>query len=77
VSAGKPGMTVLLSSQQQQARNDDGDEANRLLKMLPDALLFTCQERSGDLVKLSFKPNPSFKPPSREAHVFYEMEGEV
>jgi hypothetical protein len=60
-----------------QARNEDGDEARRLLKMLPDALLFTLQERSGKLVKLSFKPNPSFKPPSREAHVFHEMEGEV
>ena len=62
---------------QQQARNDDGDEARRLLKMLPDALLFTYRERRGDLVKLSFKPNPSFRPPSREAHVFHEMEGEV
>jgi hypothetical protein len=62
---------------QQQARNEDGDEARRLLKMLPDALLFTYQERRGNLVKLSFKPNPDFKPPSREAHVFHEMEGEA
>ena len=62
---------------QQQARNEDGDEARRLLKMLPDALLFTYRERNGQLVKLSFKPNPGFKPPSREAHVFHEMEGEV
>ena len=62
---------------QQQARNEDGDEARRLLKMLPDALLFTYQERRGNLVKLSFKPSPDFKPPSREAHVFHEMEGEA
>jgi hypothetical protein len=62
---------------QQQARNEDGDEARRLLKMLPDALLFTYQERRGNLVKLSFKPNPDFKPPSRQAHVFHEMEGEA
>ena len=62
---------------QQQARNEDSDEARRLLKMLPDALLFTYRERSKQLVKLSFKPNPGFKPPSHEAHVFHEMEGEV
>jgi hypothetical protein len=62
---------------QQQAHNDDGVEARRLLKMLPDALLFTYRERRGDLVRLDFRPNPCFKPPSREAHVFHEMEGEI
>ena len=62
---------------QQQAHNDDGDEARRLLKMLPDALLFSYRESRGDLVRLDFRPNPSFKPPSRESHVFHEMEGEI
>jgi hypothetical protein len=62
---------------QQQARNEDGDEARRLLKVLPDALLFSYQQRRGNLVKLSFKPTPDFKPPSGEAHVFHEMEGEA
>jgi len=28
-------------------------------------------------MRLDFRPNPCFKPPSREAHVFHEMEGEI
>ena len=31
----------------------------------------------GDLVKLSFRPNPSFHAPSLEARVFYDVEGEM
>jgi hypothetical protein len=33
--------------------------------------------RDGDLIKLSYRPNPSFQPPLREARVFHEMEGEM
>ncbi len=61
----------------QQARNEDGDEARRLLTMLPDALLYSYRESRGDLVRLDFRPNPAFRPPSREAHVFHEMGGEI
>jgi hypothetical protein len=61
----------------QQARNDDGDEAKRLLKILPDAMLFVYAERNGELQKLGFRPNPNFKPSSREADVFHQMEGEI
>jgi hypothetical protein len=45
--------------------------------LLPDALTFIYAGRDGDLIKLSYRPNPSFQPPSREARVFHEMEGEV
>lgn len=61
----------------QRARNEDGDQARRLLEMLPDASLFSYGEHREELVKLNFRPNPSFKPPSPEAHVFHEMEGEM
>ena len=43
--------------------------------MLPDALTFIYAGRDGDLIKLSYRPNSSFQPPSREARVFHEMEG--
>ena len=45
--------------------------------MLPDALTFIYAGRDGDLIRLSYRPNPSFQPPSREARVFHEMEGEM
>jgi len=45
--------------------------------MLPDAFVFNYAGREGDLIKLSFRPNPNFQPPSLEARVFHDMEGEL
>jgi hypothetical protein len=58
-------------------RETDEDQARsqRLLKMLPDALVFEYGEQRGDLVKLKFKPNSHFRPPSHEAAVVHAMEG--
>ena len=33
--------------------------------------------RQGDLVTLTFRPNPNFQPPSLEARVFHYMQGEM
>jgi hypothetical protein len=58
-------------------RETDEDQARsqRLLKMLPDALVFEYGEQRGDLVELEFKPNSHFRPPSHEAAVVHAMEG--
>ena len=60
-------------------RAEEGDQARsqRLLKTLPEALIFAYAERRGDLVQLTFKPNPSFRPSFHEAHVFHAMEGSL
>ncbi len=52
-------------------------QGRRLFKMLPDAFVFNYAGGDGNLVKLSFKPNPTFRPPSLEARVFHDMEGEM
>ena len=52
-------------------------QGRRLFKMLPDAFVFNYAGGDGNLVKLSFRPNPSFHPPSLEARVFHDMEGEM
>src|ERR1700731_1293688 len=52
-------------------------QGRRLFKMLPDAFVFSYAGDDGNLVKLSFRPNPSFYPPSLEARVFHDMEGEM
>ena len=49
----------------------------RLFKMLPDAFVFSYTSGDEDLVRLSFRPNPTFHPPSLEARVFHGMEGEM
>ena len=52
-------------------------QGRRLFKMLPDAFVFNYAGGDGPLVKLSFRPNPNFHPPSLEARVFHDMEGEM
>jgi hypothetical protein len=62
-------------------RRKDAEQCNAFLKMIPGAFVFTYTgERAGDggdLVKLTFEPNPSFQPSSREGKVLREMAGEI
>src|ERR1700687_566068 len=52
-------------------------QGRRLFKMLPDAFVFDYSGGDGNLAKLSFRPSPNFHPPSLEARVFHDMEGEM
>lgn len=67
------------SAQQKLRRGLDAEtlQGRRLFKMLPDAFVFSYAGGEGNLVKLSFRPNPSFHAPSLEARVFHDMEGEM
>ena len=47
------------------------------MKMIPDAFLFEYAAENGNLAKITFKPNPSFRPPSREGKVLQQMAGEM
>lgn len=60
-----------------QASRQDGEGEQRLLAMLPNAFLFQYNGSVGDLVRLAFRPNPRFNPPTREAEVFHHMEGHL
>ena len=59
----------------QEARKKDGDQALKMLKMLPNAFHYEYAGTEGDLVKLKFVPNPQFTPPDRESRVFHTMVG--
>ena len=48
-----------------------------MFKILPDVFVFSYAGRQGDLVTLTFSPNPNFQPPSLEARVFHGMQGEM
>ena len=56
-------------------QDEDQVRSQRLLKTVPDALVFEYEEQRGDLAELKFKPNPHFRPPSHEAAVVHAMEG--
>ena len=45
--------------------------------MIPEAFLFTYAGSSKDVIRLNYIPNPIFQPPSREARVFHELQGEL
>lgn len=60
-----------------EATRNDVKQAQELMKMLPDAFLYTYAGRKGDVVKLNFRPNPNFHPQSRKAAVFHDMVGSL
>jgi hypothetical protein len=59
----------------------DSNRADEMVRLLPDAFLYaylgTAEGKSGPAYRLSLKPNPSFRPPSREAEVYAGMAGEL
>jgi len=61
----------------QQASHTKAEQGGRLFKILPNVFEFSYAARLGDLVTLTFRPNPNFQPPSLEARVFHGMQGEM
>jgi hypothetical protein len=61
----------------EQSRKKDAEQCDAFLKMVPEAFLFEYAGESGNVVKVNFKPNPAFQPPSREGKVLHEMAGEI
>lgn len=55
--------------------DEDNRKANALLRMLPNAFLYTVEGRQDGKILLKFRPNPRFHPPTREAKVFHSMQG--
>jgi hypothetical protein len=62
--------------QRKSGANDDR-QSEQLLRLLPDAFLWSMASAEGDTVRLHFAPDPNFKPPSWETRVFAAMEGEI
>ena len=66
---------------------EDADRTNRIVRALPDAFLYEYAGQQaggsgigfvgGPLLKLKFRPNPSYHPPSRVEEVLTGMQGEL
>lgn len=61
----------------EQTRRKDAAQSNRFLQMVPDAFAFEYAGESAGLTKISFRPNPAFRPPSCEGKVLHEMAGVI
>src|SRR3989441_10909098 len=59
----------------EQSKRKDAEQCKSFFTTIPDAFIFSYAGREGDLIKLSYKPNPTFQPSSREARVYHAMEG--
>lgn len=58
-------------------KSEDYQRSRRMLKMLPDAFIYTYGQRRGDRVELKFRPNPRFRSHSFEEEVFHAMDGNL
>ena len=64
-------------NKQQKSGQHDDQQAAELLKILPDAFIWTRTGEHGNEILLHFRPNPSFHPPDLESRVFAAMEGDM
>ena len=55
--------------------SQDGNQAEHLMEMLPNVFLYSYDGEQDGNIRLKFRPNPQFHPPSSEAKVFHHMEG--
>lgn len=67
------------AEQEKQRKNgrEDDKRAENMLRMMPDAFLWSVKSDGAESTTLGFQPNPSFDPPSMEARVFAAMAGEI
>ena len=61
----------------QRKEQHDRDNTEYLVSLLPKAIIVSYGERKGEMVELNFKPNPRFRPHTREAAVFRAMIGTI
>lgn len=55
----------------------DAAQCAALIKMMPDAFTFNYLGHEGDLVHLTFSPNPAFRSSSWQARVLHAMAGDL
>jgi hypothetical protein len=64
-------------AKRRKAGQHDDDQATELLKLLPDAFVWTGTGSQDGRTALHFRADPKFHPPDREARVFASMEGDM
>ncbi len=62
---------------QVEENNHDNKQIDDLLKLLPEAFIWTQTGATATTTSLHFDPSPTFHPPTREARVFSSMTGDL
>jgi hypothetical protein len=64
-------------SRAHRSSSHDDAQAAELLKMLPDAFLWTIAGQNAEAITLDFRPNPAFVPPDTQSRVLGAMAGQL
>jgi hypothetical protein len=64
-------------AKQKKDGQQDGKNAEELLRMLPDAFTWKMQSDDGENITLNFEPNPKFSPPDMQGRVLGQMAGKL
>jgi hypothetical protein len=64
-------------SKQRKGEQHDDQQAAELLRLLPQAFIWTNEGDKDNCIILHFRPDPEFHPPDMEARVFGAMEGNM
>jgi len=75
-------MDRLLHDPSQQSKlkrghDEDEQELENLMRLMPAAFLYDYDGVEGDLVRLKFRPNPSYNPPTYEARILRSLSGTI
>jgi len=60
-----------------QAQDEDELKLQKLVSLLPQAFVYDYDGFEEDLVRLKFRPNPNYNPPTYEARVIHSLAGTV
>jgi hypothetical protein len=82
LAAQRAGMDQFIQDPDAQVRQrksgeHDDRQADDMLRLLPDAFLWSIASTQGHIVRLHFTPDPNFRPPTWSARVFAAMEGDM
>ena len=66
-----------LQARQRKDNAHDDEQAEQMLKLLPEAYIWTVAGEKGDLITLDFKPDPAYQSRSMEARVLSSMAGQI
>ena len=68
-----PGQQLKLK----QAHDEDEQKLEKLIRLMPEAFLYDYDGVEGNLVRLKFRPNSNYSPPTYEARVVHSLAGTI
>lgn len=60
-----------------QAQNEDELKLQKLMSLMPQAFVYDYDGIEDDLLRLKFRPNPDYTPPTYEARVIHSLAGTI